>query len=238
MKQFYIKTIFTLCIIFTANLNAQTYIIDASGTSNCSANTGIDNPFLCISAGAAINVGTFTDTNTSGTLTAIDMDVYDACNGGFEVFLNIVSVGTGTTTGTNCACESIASNPNITKNISITVTPAIAAAYVVGGVNTISISTSTQQCFYGVEITAVIGALGVENFNSNNAIKIYPNPATEAITISGLLNNEDYLIYNYLGAEIMKGSISDNEKIDIENLDNGLYFLKFINGKTLKFIKE
>ncbi|ARV05672.1 hypothetical protein BTO04_02705 [Polaribacter sp. SA4-10] len=238
MKKIYFKTILTFCILLTSFSQAQTYIIDASGSGNCSANTGIDNPFLCISAGAAINVGTFTDTNTSGTLTAIDMDVYDACNGDFEVFLNNVSVGTGTTTGTNCACESIASNPNITKNISITVTPAIAGAYVVGGVNTISISTSTQQCFYGVEITAVIGTLGVENFNSNNAIKIYPNPASDFITISGLKNRENFRVYDVLGTEIIKGKIIDNGEIAIKNFSNGIYFLKFDNGNTIKFIKE
>lgn len=225
-------------MIFTANLNAQTYIIDASGTSTCSANTGIDNPFLCISAGAATNVGTFTDTNASAELTTMSITLYDACNGNFEVFLNNVSVGTGTTTGTKCACESIASNPNITKNISITVTPAIAAAYVIGGVNTISISTSTQQCFYGVEITVGIGTLGVENFDEDNTIKLYPNSASTAITISGLKTQEDYRIYNSLGAEIMKGTVSNNEKIQIQNIANGLYLLKFKNGETLKFIKE
>jgi hypothetical protein len=239
MKQFYIKFVFTLCMVFTANLNAQTYTIDASGTSACSANTGIDNLFLCISPGGAANIGTFKDTNTSVELNSMAITIYDACNGDFEVFLNNVSLGTGTTTGANCACESIKSNPNITKNISVTITPAIKAAYVIGGINTVSISTKTQQCFYGVVMTVgTTGTLGVENFNENNTIKVYPNSASTAITISGLRNQEDYRIYDSLGAEIMKGTISNDEKIEIQNISNGFYFLKFKNGVSLKFIKE
>jgi len=38
--------------------------------------------------------------------------------------------------------------------------------------------------------------------------------------------------------EIKKGIIADNEQIDISNFTNGMYFLKFKNGNTIKFIKE
>ena len=33
-------------------------------------------------------------------------------------------------------------------------------------------------------------------------------------------------------------NITSNKKINIQGLTNGLYFLKFDNGPTLKFIKE
>jgi hypothetical protein len=36
----------------------------------------------------------------------------------------------------------------------------------------------------------------------------------------------------------MSSVVSNKEYINIENLTNGLYFLKFENGNTLKFIKE
>ena len=72
----------------------------------------------------------------------------------------------------------------------------------------------------------------------NNSLKVYPNPTSEFIQISGFKNTENYSIYTVMGLEISKGSISIDEKIDVKNYSNGLYFLKFENGNTIKFIKE
>jgi hypothetical protein len=53
-----------------------------------------------------------------------------------------------------------------------------------------------------------------------------------------LTENEKYTLYNILGNEIHKGVISYNEQIDISDLTNGLYFLKFENGNTLKIFQK
>lgn len=81
--------------------------------------------------------------------------------------------------------------------------------------------------------------LDVNQFElSKNDVKIFPNPASHFIKISGLSKTENYSIYNILGSKISSGKISNNEKIDIQNLSNGLYLLKFNNGNTIKLIKE
>jgi hypothetical protein len=81
--------------------------------------------------------------------------------------------------------------------------------------------------------------LEVQNVgNSNQNIKLFPNPSSNAIQISGLTKTAHYRIYNMLGAKISDGIISDNYKINIQSLTNGLYFLKFDNGNTLKFLKK
>ena len=49
---------------------------------------------------------------------------------------------------------------------------------------------------------------------------------------------EIYKIYDVLGAEVLKGEISENKKIDIKNLRQGVYFLKFEKGNTFKFVKN
>lgn len=72
----------------------------------------------------------------------------------------------------------------------------------------------------------------------NLHVKLFPNPTTEYIQISGIKNMENYSIYNVNGSEISTGSISIYEKIDVRNYSNGLYFLKFENGNTIKFMKE
>ena len=82
-------------------------------------------------------------------------------------------------------------------------------------------------------------ALGVsEQDLSNPSILIYPNPTTDFIQIYGLIKTEKYSIYSILGSEIKKGTVSNEEKIDTQNLNGGLYFMKFDNGNTLKFTKK
>ncbi|XMO84967.1 sialate O-acetylesterase [Algibacter sp. AS12] len=92
-------------------------------------------------------------------------------------------------------------------------------------------------CFYQFPVeSSTLSLENISNFNKN--IKLYPNPTSQFILISGIENEENYIIYNTLGIEMIKGIISDNEKIEIKNFPNGFYFLKFNNGNTLKFIKE
>lgn len=81
--------------------------------------------------------------------------------------------------------------------------------------------------------------LSTENFEKSNVVvKVFPNPSKNFIQVSGLTETENYELYSILGTKIIKGNITDNEKIDTQNLSKGLYFLKFKNGNTIKFIKE
>lgn len=84
-----------------------------------------------------------------------------------------------------------------------------------------------------------VQTLSTQEFgNLNLHVKLFPNPTTEYIQISGLKNTENYSIYNINGSEISTGSISNYEKIDVRNYSNGLYFLKFKKGNTIKFMKK
>lgn len=81
-------------------------------------------------------------------------------------------------------------------------------------------------------------SLSTNEFELNKKIKLFPNPSSEFLQISNLKSKESYSIYNVLGAEIKNGFISNNEQIDVRNLTNELYFLKFLDGTTIKFLKE
>ena len=73
----------------------------------------------------------------------------------------------------------------------------------------------------------------------NTIFRIYPNPSYNFLTLKGLNKHEGYSIYDVFGKEVKNGIISNLEKIDIRNLNSGIYFLKFDNGRnTIKFIKE
>jgi hypothetical protein len=72
-----------------------------------------------------------------------------------------------------------------------------------------------------------------EEFNKATPFLLYPNPANDYITISGI--NGLTKIYNTSGAEIWSGIINNNTRIKINDYPNGLYFIR--NNLTLnKFI--
>jgi len=79
--------------------------------------------------------------------------------------------------------------------------------------------------------------LSTNEFLSNSKATLYPNPSNTYIQVSGLIKTENYKIYNAIGTEVLIGTTSNNEKINIENLANGLYLLAFENRNTFKFIK-
>ena len=80
--------------------------------------------------------------------------------------------------------------------------------------------------------------LSVPDDELNNLIKVHPNPSNGMIKFSGIQKRESFKIFNLSGKEVYYGSVSVNESLNVWNLKNGLYFLKFDNGNTVKFIKE
>jgi hypothetical protein len=71
----------------------------------------------------------------------------------------------------------------------------------------------------------------VENKNSVNTLNFYPNPATDAITVTGLKGG-DLSIFNLLGHSIFaKSNISDPENINVSSFLSGIYLLK-AKGKS------
>ena len=105
-------------------------------------------------------------------------------------------------------------------------------------VNSFTITNSQGNESFGIDDIILGTTLSINDFTTNNDVKIYPNPSSQFIQISNLNSNEPYTIFSILGNEIRKGIISNNKQIDIRNFTNGLYLLKFDNGNTIKFIKE
>lgn len=98
------------------------------------------------------------------------------------------------------------------------------------------IERNTFDISFEVSITST---LGIENINLiKENITLFPNPSRDSIKINGLTKVENYEIYNAVGQKIREGIVVENEKIDIQKLTNGIYFLKLKKGNTIKFIKE
>jgi len=115
------------------------------------------------------------------------------------------------------------------------------------GANTISASFSDD----GGHVSSVI--LQVQTYEKppvtlssddtvfNKSFRIYPNPASEAIFISGLKVNRSFSIIDLTGKRLKKIKILGNQKkeIDISDLSDGLYFIMDQkSGSVNKFIKK
>lgn len=117
--------------------------------------------------------------------------------------------------------------------------------------NVLNFSNTSGVCFATNGLAAVSGSnkirvytptitTGINNIQ-DVIIKTYPNPVTSYFTLeaSESIIGSKYKLTDCKGSEIKTGDITKNTKIHIDNLPQGLYFLR-IKGvnQTLKIIKN
>ena len=72
----------------------------------------------------------------------------------------------------------------------------------------------------------------------NSTIKIYPNPCQDFITINGMTSSSNLSLFDLQSNQIQVKK--DNDRIDLSNLNSGIYFLRIRKeneNKTFKIIK-
>ena len=69
-------------------------------------------------------------------------------------------------------------------------------------------------------------------------IRLFPNPSSAFVEVSGLSKTNHFKIYNTLGKEVSSGFISTNKKIDVGDLTPGLYILKLGSERAFKLVIE
>lgn len=78
----------------------------------------------------------------------------------------------------------------------------------------------------------------IDDLNEKNSVRIYPNPAIDYIGIANLKQRERVELYDILGSRVKSIELSPNEKVSIQDLDQGIYYLKFEDGSKRKFVKK
>jgi hypothetical protein len=68
-------------------------------------------------------------------------------------------------------------------------------------------------------------------------LSLYPNPSTSFLRISGLKAAEPYCIYSILGGNTQSGIITENQEIDVNGLQTGIYMLQ-VSNTVLPFVKN
>lgn len=98
----------------------------------------------------------------------------------------------------------------------------------------------TDQMGYGIPdfSIALTNLLAQKKFDLTTDAKLYPNPATDVVGISGanIPQQIEVHIYSILGNEVLKLSTSAADHIDISSLQKGIYLIKTtVDGESVSF---
>ncbi len=108
-------------------------------------------------------------------------------------------------------------------------------AYVTANLNNKFFFTGSNQYTLRLDCST----LATEDIvNTQKNVLLYPNPSNDFLFLLGVKQETQYKIFNSLGSNIKSGFLYDDKKIDIKKMIPGLYFLKFGNENTIKFIKN
>ncbi len=81
--------------------------------------------------------------------------------------------------------------------------------------------------------------VSVEELDKKNTFRVYPNPAVNELKVQG--DVDAVRIYSVVGKEFYNSLLSGNKRVDISNLNQGLYFISLYKDtklvSTRKFIK-
>ncbi|MBP6039081.1 MAG: T9SS type A sorting domain-containing protein [Flavobacterium sp.] len=94
-------------------------------------------------------------------------------------------------------------------------------------------SLAESKIYYG---SINESALNTEDFIVNSLI--YPNPTKDYLNLNSDYNNKTYEIIDISGRIIQHGSIISSFKINVSDLNKGLYLLNIANEISFKFLKD
>lgn len=82
----------------------------------------------------------------------------------------------------------------------------------------------------------------IENSIGSKAVKIYPNPVVETLSITNIETFDTIQVIDAQGKSVFQQSINGDEPIDVSNLKSGVYYLS-LHGKNIdsffdKFVKK
>ena len=106
------------------------------------------------------------------------------------------------------------------------------------GKNEGTLSLDSIQLFSDADFALVTSARSLANAKSK--VQLYPNPAQNELTVRNIANaNSKVSVYNAVGQKLIERTANGTQaKFDVSNLRKGMYFVRFSDGTSQKFIKQ
>jgi hypothetical protein len=99
-----------------------------------------------------------------------------------------------------------------------------------------SISNNPMECSSVNEVIANACTVSVPEINKEEVI-FYPNPVGEILWIKNLVSEVYFSLSATSGKILQKGVLQENKRLDLSDLEAGMYFLKIENESLLKVEK-
>ncbi len=108
----------------------------------------------------------------------------------------------------------------------------------IAAIEPLDVTLNTSSPFSDL-VSISLAPLSTDDTEYSDEITLVQNQKMNHISINGLTHVVDYNIYNLRGQSVSNGSISMvKNEINIENLLNGLYFIRLNNNQAIKFLKK
>ncbi|MDR1973587.1 MAG: autotransporter-associated beta strand repeat-containing protein [Bacteroidales bacterium] len=102
---------------------------------------------------------------------------------------------------------------------------------------TVKATSQFNSTAYGTATVTVTIAVGMSNIEAAQVV-IYPNPATDLVTVKGVETTGIIAIYNASGAQVMCRKItSPLETVSVTHLPAGMYMVRVAEGQKVKAMK-
>lgn len=80
--------------------------------------------------------------------------------------------------------------------------------------------------------------LGMDDITKNDKVILFPNPASNIVSVTNLKNSTEFLIYDITGKSLLSGNY--NGSINISELPSGVYYIRLNGDQTVikKLVKK
>ena len=101
------------------------------------------------------------------------------------------------------------------------------------------VTVTANACMSDPSNTIAYSTVGVQTYDNNKTINVYPNPVSNelVIEITGNKDKQAYEIYNSIGQVVYKGFLIEKTTVQTTDFSSGVYMIKLENGKTFEFKK-
>ena len=105
--------------------------------------------------------------------------------------------------------------------------------------NTVEDPNQDPNSYSEIDVSSCTPVTSIEEKHFEKGYKIYPNPFSDEIFVENILDDEYFIIYDFLGRNVIEGKCSGT--IKIPETKSGIYYLTIINNTnqtTYKLIKR
>ena len=105
--------------------------------------------------------------------------------------------------------------------------------------NTVEDPNQDPNLYSEIDVSSCTPLTSIEENLFEKGYKIYPNPFSDEIFVENLLGNEYFIIYDFLGRNVIEGKCLGT--IKIPEINSGIYYLTIRNNNnqtTFKLIKR